>query len=239
MRIAIVDDMAQERQLLRQRLEHSLEARGIPGELTEFESGEAFLEAARQQRFTAAFLDIYMGGISGMEAATQLRQFDPECLLIFSTTSTDHALEGFRVRAMHYLVKPYAQKDISQLMEEILARIPQPDRYIPVKANGSEVQLQLRDIVYAEHFSHMIHIHTTFGKVLITRQSFGEFTAPLKQEPRFFQCSRGVVVNLEHAQDFDGTCFALYDGSSAQVSRELCKAARQAFMDFLFQRGRV
>lgn len=238
MRIAIVDDIAQERQLLRQRLEHSLEARGVPGELTEFESGEAFLEAARQQRFTAAFLDIYMGGISGMEAATQLRQFDPECLLIFSTTSTDHALEGFRVRAMHYLVKPYAQKDISQLMEEILARIPQPDRYIPVKANGSEVQLQLRDIVYAEHFSHMIHIHTTFGKVLITRQSFGEFTAPLKQEPRFFQCSRGVVVNLEHAQDFDGTCFALDDGSSAQVSRELCKAARQAFMDFLFQRGR-
>ena len=85
----------------------------------------------------------------------------------------------------------------------------------------------------------MIHIHTTFGKVLITRQSFGEFIAPLKQEPRFFQCSRGVVVNLEHAQDFDGTCFALDDGSSAQVSRELCKAARQAFMDFLFQRGRV
>ncbi len=239
MRIAIVDDMAQERQLLRQRLEHSLEARGVPGELTEFESGEAFLEAARQQRFTAAFLDIYMDGISGMEAATQLRQFDPECLLIFSTTSTDHALEGFRVRAMHYLVKPYAQKDISQLMEEILARIPQPDRYIPVKANGSEVQLQLRDIVYAEHFSHMIHIHTTFGKVLITRQSFGEFIAPLKQEPRFFQCSRGVVVNLEHAQDFDGTCFALEGGGSAQVSRELCKAARQAFMDFLFQRGRV
>lgn len=238
MRIAIVDDIAQERQLLRQRLEHSLEARGVPGELTEFESGEAFLEAARQLRFTAAFLDIYMDGISGMEAATQLRQFDPECLLIFSTTSTDHALEGFRVRAMHYLVKPYAQKDISQLMEEILARIPQPDRYIPVKANGSEVQLQLRDIVYAEHFSHMIHIHTTFGKVLITRQSFGEFIAPLKQEPRFFQCSRGVVVNLEHAQDFDGTCFALDDGSSAQVSRELCKAARQAFMDFLFQRGR-
>ncbi len=238
MRIAIVDDIAQERQLLRQRLEHSLEARGVPGELTEFESGEAFLEAARQQRFTAAFLDIYMGGISGMEAATQLRQFDPECLLIFSTTSTDHALEGFRVRAMHYLVKPYAQKDVSQLMEEILARIPQPDRYIPVKANGSEVQLPLRDIVYAEHFSHMIHIHTTFGKVLITRQSFGEFIAPLKQEPRFFQCSRGVVVNLEHAQDFDGTCFALDDGSSAQVSRELCKAARQAFMDFLFQRGR-
>ena len=235
MRIAIVDDDARERRLLHSRLT----AAEPEAEIREYCSGGAFLEDAGQMPFQVAFLDIYMPGQDGMQTARQLRQFDAVGLVICTTTSTDHALEGFRVRAMHYLVKPYALKDVSQLMEEILARIPQPDRCIPVRTNGSEVQLQLRDIVYAEHFSHMIHIHTTFGKVLITRQSFGEFTAPLKQESRFFQCSRGVVVNLEHALDFDGTCFALEGGGSAQVSRELCKAARQAFMDFLFQRGRV
>lgn len=237
MRIAIVDDIAGERTLLRQRLETELAVCGICAELLEFERGEAFLQAAQQQHFTVAFLDIYMHGISGIETATRLRQFDAECLLIFSTTSTDHALDGFRVRAMQYLVKPYTQRDISTLMEEILARIPQPDRYILVKASGSEVQLELRDIVYAEHFSHMIHIHTILGKTLVTRQSFGDFSAPLKKEARFFQCSRGVVVNLEHVLDFNGAAFAMDNGSSVQVSRELCKNARQAFMDFLFQRG--
>ena len=48
-------------------------------------------------------------------------------------------------------------------------------------------------------FFHMIHIHTTGGKELITRQSFEAFTASLKMDPRFYLCSRGVVINLEHA----------------------------------------
>uniref|UniRef100_UPI0040577BAB LytR/AlgR family response regulator transcription factor n=1 Tax=Agathobacter sp. TaxID=2021311 RepID=UPI0040577BAB len=73
------------------------------------------------------FLDIYMAGISGMETATKLRTFDANCLLIFTTTSTDHALEGLRVRAMHYLVKLYAEDDLSALIDEILLRLPKPD----------------------------------------------------------------------------------------------------------------
>lgn len=103
--------------------------------------------------------------------------------------------------------------------------------------NGSTVQIPYKDIVYAEHFSHMIHIHTANQKILITRQSFGDFTFPLKSDARFFICGRGVVVNLEHAIDFDGTSFILDDQQHVLVSRKLIKTARQTFMDFLFQRG--
>ena len=42
---------------------------------------------------------------------------------------------------------------------------------------------------------------------------------------------------MEHAVDFDGTMFLLDDGSKIVVSRELCKPARQHFMDYLFQKG--
>jgi two-component system response regulator LytT len=76
--------------------------RGAEAQLLEFESGESFLAAEKEQRFTAAFLDIYMHGMSGMDAARELRKTDADCLLIFTTTSTDHALEGFQVRALHY-----------------------------------------------------------------------------------------------------------------------------------------
>ncbi len=116
--------------------------------------------------------------------------------LIFTTTSTDHALDGFKVRAMHYLVKPYPENEISDLIDEVLSRIPDSGKYIDIKVNGSNVQVPFRHIIYAEHFSHMIHIHTTGGKELITRQSFEAFTASLKMDPRFYLCSRGVVINL-------------------------------------------
>ena len=88
MRIAIVDDLADERVLLRQRLEHQLARRNVQADLLEYESGEAFLTAAQDEPFTVAFLDIYMAGANGIETARALRQHDTDCLLIFTTTST-------------------------------------------------------------------------------------------------------------------------------------------------------
>ena len=237
MRIAIVDDLAAERTLMKERLVRQLGLRGAQAEILEFDSGEAFLAARQKQRFTAAFLDIYMPGRSGMDVARELRKKDADCILVFTTTSTDHALEGFKVRAMHYLVKPYTEEELASLIDEILSRIPASEKKLTVKVNGSDLQIPFKTIVHADHFSHMIHIHTTKEKELVIRQSFGTFTAPLKEDSRFFICNRGTIINMEHAVDFDGTMFLLDDGSKIVVSRELCKPARQHFMDYLFQKG--
>ena len=72
MRIAIVDDLAAERALLKDRLEQQLHRRNVQADILEYDSGETFLEAARKAPFTAAFLDIYMDGMTGMEAAKEL-----------------------------------------------------------------------------------------------------------------------------------------------------------------------
>ena len=58
MRIAIVDDLAAERALLKDRLERQLHLRSVQADILEYESGEEFLKAARKAPFTAAFLDI-------------------------------------------------------------------------------------------------------------------------------------------------------------------------------------
>ena len=100
MRIAIVDDIARERAQLRSWLLRQFSRRGLELTTVEFENGQDFLDQARQEPFSAAFLDIYMTGATGMECARLLREFDSQCQLIFTTTSTDHAPEGFQVRAM-------------------------------------------------------------------------------------------------------------------------------------------
>ena len=237
MRIAIVDDLADERAWLKERLARQLALRGAEAELLEFDSGESFLAAEKTQRFTAAFLDIYMDGMSGMEAAKELRKTDTSCLLVFTTTSADHALEGFQVRAMHYLVKPFSTEELERLTDEILARMPYPDKCMVLKAGGSDIRLGYHSIIYAEHFAHMINVHTTAGKTISTRQTFKTFTEKLKEESRFFICGRGVIVNLEHASDFENEAFCMEDGSRIYVNKELLKSARQAFMEFLLQRG--
>ena len=110
MKIAIVDDISDERTLLRNRLESQFSRRNFHTDIFEYENGETFLTSAKECPFTVVFLDIYMNGSNGIDTAKELRRSDTDCLLIFTTTSTDHALEGFQVRALHYLVKPYSER---------------------------------------------------------------------------------------------------------------------------------
>ena len=129
--------------------------------------------------------------------------------------------------------------ELERLTDEMLGRIPHPDKYMDVKVGGSDIRLCYQNILYAEHFAHVIQIHTTAGKTLATRQPFKTFVEPLKDDRRFFVCGRGVVVNLEHAEDFEDASFRMADGSRVYVSQELLKSARQVFMEFLLQGGRA
>lgn len=235
MRIAVVDDIASEREALKTELDAQLVRLSLDAVICDFGSGADFLAAARKEPFSLVFLDIYMGDENGVDTAKELRRFDTDCLLVFATTSADHALDGFRVRAFHYLVKPYTKEDLTALFDEILKRFPLQERYIQVNASGAPIRLRFREILYAEHYQHRIHIYRTDGRETVTRQTFREFCAGLT-DGRFFQCSRGMIVNLEHAEDFDGTDFILKNGKRIPVSRDLAKAARLAFGDFLFGR---
>ncbi|MDE7424503.1 MAG: LytTR family DNA-binding domain-containing protein [Lachnospiraceae bacterium] len=235
MRIAIVDDIMSERENLRERLNAQLARLSLDTMIFDFASGADFLSAAGKERFDLVFLDIYMKDENGVDTAEMLRRFDTDCLLVFTTTSTDHALDGFRVRAFHYLVKPYTDSDLSTLFDEIIKRFPAEDRYIEVNTTDGIVRLHFQEILYAEHYQHRIHIYRTGGQETITRQTFREFTASLT-DGRFFLCSRGVIVNLEYVEDFDNMNFILNNGKRIAVSRSLAKAARLAFGDFLFGR---
>ena len=139
MRIAIVDDIASERKCLNTELDVQVARLSLDSVTFEYASGADFLAAAKKERFDLVFLDIYMGNENGVDTAQALRRFDPDCLLVFTTTSTDHALDGFRVRAFHYLVKPCTEADLAALFDEIIKRLPADDRYIEVKIGRAHV----------------------------------------------------------------------------------------------------
>lgn len=237
MRIAIIDDIASERNELHKRLSVLLCKYTMNAQILEYKNGEAFLADAKKENFALVFMDIYLKKENGVDIAKKLRNFDQNCILVFTTTSTDHALEGFRVRALQYLVKPYSDQELNKLFDEILERLPAPDKYIDIHIVGGTTRLRLCEIMYAEHFQHRIHIHTADGQTTITRQTFTDFIAKIKGDERFFLCNRGVIINLEFADDFDGTAFTLKNGQTISVSRDNAKSARIAFGDFLFKRG--
>lgn len=120
MRIAIVDDNVRERNELDKRIKILLSCSALNAETVEFGGGKEFIAEAKQNNFEVVFLDIYMEDENGVEVAKELRSFDRNCILVFTTTSTDHALDGFKVRALQYLVKPYADEELNAVFKEII-----------------------------------------------------------------------------------------------------------------------
>lgn len=236
MRIAIVDDCENERNELCKRLSHSSFSRSYDIEICEYNSGTDFLNEAMQNRFDLVFMDIYMKNESGIDAAQKLREFDRDCLLVFTTTSTDHALDGFRVRALHYLVKPYSDSELDMLLDEISQKISVEEKYIEIPSANGSLRVKLCDILYAEHFKHCIHIHCTDKSEKSVRSTFAEFVRPFDDGDNFFVCSRGVIVNLEHIKDMNSNEFVLDNGERISISRSLVKSAKSTFGEYIFGR---
>lgn len=229
MGIAIVDSQ----DLWQQDLRAQLSGRWgcDPGELFLFHRGEDFLAECANADMQLVFWALEETDPQALEQLGQFRLRNPRALLVLLCPSPVHAAEAFRLHALHYLQLPLPLEELDWVMEEFRCRVPQ-GRVMKLKLSGGKQILPVKNMVYAEHFNHQIHIYTTSGQELITRQSFGAFTAPFRGDPRFYQCNRGVILNLSHAKAFNGTAFLTDRGKLLTVSREKRKDARKKFQDF-------
>ena len=61
-----------------------------------------------------------MPGVTGMEAAREIRSFDDAADIVFLTTSPGFAYESYGVRALEYLLKPISPKTLYNILSNHL-----------------------------------------------------------------------------------------------------------------------
>lgn len=118
-RVLIADDEVIERKVLYKTLEKHL---GDQCEIYLAENGREALRIYKEREIQILILDIEMPGINGIEAAEQIRSVDKECCIIFLTAYDEfsYAKKAVHVRAMEYLLKPYEEKELLQIMDEAI-----------------------------------------------------------------------------------------------------------------------
>ena len=130
MNIAIIDDIASDAEQLKRIITSYFENRQIPTEIRYFSSAEAFFDDYRPGNFQILFLDIYMDGITGMEAARRIRNQSDDCILVFVTTSSEFAVESYDVNAAYYLLKPFQPEKLCQNLDSFAYRC-RPAAFLP------------------------------------------------------------------------------------------------------------
>jgi two-component system, LytTR family, response regulator len=152
------------------------------------------------------FLDIQMPGVSGIQLAKML---DDKTFVVFTTAFEGYAIEGYKVNALDYLLKPFNYDEfLSAAMKakkqfEIIDKKPTEtisEEFIIVKTDYKLQQIALNEIVYIEGLKDYIKIYRqNIAKPVICLMSMKVIEEKLPGDT-FMRVHRSFIVNLNKIQ---------------------------------------
>lgn len=186
--------------------------------------------------FDIILMDIEMTFMDGMTTAERIREKDNEVVIIFITNMPQYAIQGYKVDALDYVLKPISYFAFSQRIDRALTRVKKKEAtYITVAQKGGKKKLNVDKICYVEVRDHDLIYHSTKGDI-VTKSSMKEAEDTLGGT-KFFRCNRCYLVNLEYVEDFRGNDVTVAS-DVIQVSRARKKAFMDALNDYMNEVGR-
>ena len=155
----------------------------------------------------AIFCDINMPDLNGMDFVKSLA-VPP--MVVFTTAYSEYAVEGFKVDAVDYLLKPFGLADFQRAANKVKARYDlmntavvstvDEDNAIFLKTEYKVVRLSISDIRFVEGMSEYLKIHVEGQpKPLIVLLSMKKLEERL---PKFFmRIHRSYIINLKKIQE--------------------------------------
>jgi len=166
---------------------------------------ESALQAIRLLENTSVdlmFVDINMPDLNGMDFVKSLEN-TPK--VVFVTAYSEYALEGFRVDAIDYLLKPVSYADFLKTANKVKAwfdsqsqkldEVKSNKDFLFIKSEYKILRINFDDIQYIEGMSEYIRIHSVNSKPVMTLMSMKTIEEQLPAE-RFMRVHRSYIVSL-------------------------------------------
>jgi two-component system LytT family response regulator len=163
------------------------------------------MEILTNNKIDLMFVDIQMPDLSGLDF---VKSWGENQKIIFTTAFEEYALDGFKVDAIDYLLKPFgyeeflkaAKKAASyfELLERAGKKNQKVEEYIFVKSEYKLVKISFKDIVYIEALREYIKIVLHNDKPVHTLQSIKSIEEKLPGN--FMRVHRSFIVNLDYVK---------------------------------------
>lgn len=181
-------------------------------------------EVLEANEVDAMFLDINMPDLSGMEFVRTLK--NPP-LVVFTTAYSEYAVDGFKVDAVDYLLKPFTLSEFISSAEKLRSRLdmlraasseaPAASDFVFFKADYKIIKVEVSDIVYVEGMSEYLKIYLdgeSMPKVVL--MSFSKLLEKLPAS-RFVRIHRSYVVNLAKVNEVSSGMVLMSTGKSLPI----------------------
>lgn len=235
MQIAICDDLKAERNTLREYIDSYSCAEVLDYVIEEFENAESLLAEIKRGQVSPdiLFMDIYMDGMSGMEAVKLLKAEGFLGAVVFITTSESHAVESYKIMADGYLVKPYSRDDFNQNFKRAIGSCLERFKTVSFLCDRLQFRVFLKDLQYVEAAMRGSLLHVK-GETISTTKSLTDFAGELTTEDCFLRCHRGCIVNLNYVARVEDDHILMKDGAKAPLTIKDKPSIKKAVFDYFF-----
>ena len=241
MKIAIVDDqfadLNQAEAFLKNYLAQNFAEVADSIELDTFLNPQDLLNSFEPKKFDLFILDIFMKPLNGIQVAQVIRKRDKDTAIIFLTSSEDFILEGYKVFAVGYFLKPFADnadqfnETFSFVFRKLLAN--QKNLTVTIKNSGLEVSIPYKSIKFIDiDWQHRICIHLA-DKKLYPSVSYEKIWSELQNDARFIECYHRIIVNMDFIKYMDGEDFILNDKTLIPISQRKSRDSKSKYMNHL------
>jgi two-component system, LytTR family, response regulator LytT len=223
--IGLCDDEGPDLDKLRVMIERYARLKHISCDVRGFSSGEDLLfDIDKGNTFNIVFLDVFMGLVNGVDIAREIRAHDQSCSIIFATNSRGHAIDGYGVHALQYLLKPLSEPSVFAALEQAIAKqTEEADRFALLVNKQGSYRIMFTDIIFVESNARVITVHTRNQGDLGFYARLDDFERQCG-DPRFLRCHKSYLVNLDYVFAIENHSITLETGHKIRISIGLSNA---------------
>lgn len=198
------------------------------------------------QRVDLIFVDVNMPDLNGVEFVRGLVE---KPMVVFTTAYAEFAVEGFRLDAVDYLLKPFSFSDFNraaakanslhelrhnQRPTEVESEaLPKDREYISVKADYKVSLVKISDIVYLESEGEYVRMHLADGTTITTLFRLKNMETALPAD-QFMRVHRSYIINLRSIKGYIRGRIFISDTEYVPIG-ENYKETFQAYIDLNFK----
>ena len=181
------------------------------------------------------FLDIQMPELSGLEYS---KMVSPATRIVFTTAFEQYAIDGYRVNALDYLLKPISYADFLQAAHkavqwfELMQKPREEITSIFVKSDYKLIQIPLDNILYIEGLKDYVKIYEENASKPILSLMSMKAVEELLPASRFMRVHRSFIVQKEKIRVVDRGRIVF-----GKVYIPVSDSYKQAFQDYLDKRS--
>ncbi|MBR6223683.1 MAG: response regulator transcription factor [Lachnospiraceae bacterium] len=201
-----------------------------------FTSAEDLLKNYQRGKYQILFLDVEMSGMDGITLGKKIRSIpDDEVYIVYTSLYPQYMINGYDVRAFHFIQKPINDDRLFEILDNIVKDIEKQRAYLKLHtARGENRFVVIRDIYYIDVSEIRDHVDVHMqDKVFDAIHHLNQMYAELKNH-EFIMIKRTTMVNTHHITGFSGETVKLDNGDELSVGRQYKSELQNLFSATIF-----